>query len=112
MGRELREVVYVDGVRTDFGKAGQGGLFWQTRADDMAVKTVRELLRRNPQAPAERIARVRFASRAFSVRSDRMVRAPRPRACRRIRPRPIGCAITVRRVRCASGCGTLSRWLR
>ena len=49
MGRELREVVFVDGVRTAFGKAGEGGLFWQTRADDMAVKTVRELLRRNPR---------------------------------------------------------------
>src|SRR5512132_4132839 len=55
MARELREVVYVDGVRTAFGKAGPGGLFWKTRADDMAVKVVRELLRRNPRAPAARV---------------------------------------------------------
>ena len=41
----------MDGVRTAFGKAGPGGLFWKTRADDMAVKAVRELLRRNPEAP-------------------------------------------------------------
>ena len=32
MARELREVVYVDGVRTAFGKAGPSGLFWRTRA--------------------------------------------------------------------------------
>jgi acetyl-CoA acyltransferase len=53
MARELREVVYVDGVRTAFGRAGEGGLFWKTRADDMAVKAVRELLRRNPGATAQ-----------------------------------------------------------
>jgi acetyl-CoA acyltransferase len=64
MARELREVVYLDGVRTAFGKAGPGGLFWKTRADDMAVKAVRELLRRNPQAPAERIGDVVMAATA------------------------------------------------
>ena len=50
-----RDVVYVDGVRTAFGRAGESGLFWQTRADDMLVKLVRELLRRNPGLPPERI---------------------------------------------------------
>ena len=64
MGRELREVVYVDGVRTAFGKAGPGGAFWKTRADDMAVKVVRELLRRNPNVPAERIGDVILAATA------------------------------------------------
>ena len=64
MPRELREVVYVDGVRTAFGKAGPGGMFWKTRADDMAVKAVRELLRRNPQAPPERIGDVVMAATA------------------------------------------------
>ena len=44
-----REVVFVDGVRTAFGRAGPKGVFWRTRADDMAVKAVRELLRRNPE---------------------------------------------------------------
>ena len=64
MARELQEVVYVDGVRTAFGKAGPGGLFWKTRADDMGVKVVRELLRRNPEAPAERIGDVVMAATA------------------------------------------------
>ncbi|HEY7345101.1 MAG TPA: thiolase family protein [Gaiella sp.] len=64
MARELREVVYVDGVRTAFGRAGEGGIFWRTRADDMAVKTVRELLRRNPQAPHDRIGDVVMAATA------------------------------------------------
>jgi acetyl-CoA acyltransferase len=62
--RQLREVVYVDGVRTAFGKAGAGGLFWRTRADDMAVKVVREVLRRNPNVPPERIDDVVFAATA------------------------------------------------
>ncbi|HWH05782.1 MAG TPA: hypothetical protein VNT23_05030, partial [Gaiellaceae bacterium] len=64
MARELREVVYVDGVRTAFGKAGPKGLFWKTRADDMAVKAVRELLRRNPGIPPERIGDVIMAATA------------------------------------------------
>ena len=64
MARELQEVVFVDGVRTAFGKAGPSGLFWRTRADDMGVKVVRELLRRNPQAPPERIGDVVMAATA------------------------------------------------
>ncbi len=64
MARALREVVFVDGLRTAFGKAGPGGWFWKTRADDMAVKAVRELLRRNPNVPAERIGDVIFAATA------------------------------------------------
>jgi acetyl-CoA acyltransferase len=64
VGRELREVVFVDGVRTAFGKAGPSGLFWKTRADDMAVKAVRELLRRNPQIPPDRVGDVIMAATA------------------------------------------------
>src|SRR5438093_1267574 len=64
MARALNEVVYVDGVRTAFGRAGPKGIFWKTRADDMAVKVVRELLRRNPEIPAERIGDVAFAATA------------------------------------------------
>jgi acetyl-CoA acyltransferase len=64
MARELREVVYVDGVRTAFGRAGPKGFFWRTRADDMAVKVVRELLRRNPELPPERIGDVVMAATA------------------------------------------------
>jgi acetyl-CoA acyltransferase len=59
-----REVVFVDGVRTVFGRAGEAGIFWRTRADDMAVKVVRELLRRNPPLPPERIGDVIFAATA------------------------------------------------
>jgi len=64
MPRALREVVYVDGVRTVFGKAGPQGLFWKTRADDMGVKVVRELLRRNAKIPPERIGDVIMAATA------------------------------------------------
>ncbi|MDX6448621.1 MAG: acetyl-CoA acyltransferase, partial [Gaiellaceae bacterium] len=64
MPRELREVYYVDGVRTAFGKAGPKGMFWSTRADDMAVKVVRELLRRNPRIPPHRIGDVIMAATA------------------------------------------------
>jgi acetyl-CoA acyltransferase len=61
---ERREVVFVDGVRTAFGRAGPEGIFWKTRADDMAVKVVRELLRRNPNVPPERIGDVVYAATA------------------------------------------------
>jgi acetyl-CoA acyltransferase len=64
MGRELREVFFVDGVRTAFGRAGPKGMFWRTRADDMAVKVTRELLRRNPQLDLERIGDIIFAATA------------------------------------------------
>jgi acetyl-CoA acyltransferase len=59
---ELREVVYVDGVRTAFGRATADGYFAKTRADDMAVKAVRELLRRHPELPPERVDDVVFAA--------------------------------------------------
>ena len=64
MARELREVVYVDGIRTAFGRAGPKGAFWRTRADDLGVKVVRELLRRNPSLPPERIDDVIMAATA------------------------------------------------
>jgi acetyl-CoA acyltransferase len=64
MGRELSEVVFVDGVRTAFGRAGPKGIFWKTRADDMGAKVVRELLRRNPTLPPERVDDVVFAATA------------------------------------------------
>jgi acetyl-CoA acyltransferase len=64
VARELREVYFVDGVRTAFGRAGPKGQFWRTRADDMAVKAVRELLRRNPAIPPERIGDVVLAATA------------------------------------------------
>ncbi len=52
---KVRDVVVVDGVRTAFGRAGEKGFFWLTRADDMVVKVIRELLRRNPEVKPETI---------------------------------------------------------
>ena len=46
-----RSVVFVDGVRTPFGKSGPKGIYADTRADDLVVKVIRELLRRNPNLP-------------------------------------------------------------
>jgi len=46
--RTARDVVFVDGVRTPFGKAGPKGIYAETRADDLVIKAIRELLRRNP----------------------------------------------------------------
>ncbi|MEQ4208716.1 acetyl-CoA C-acyltransferase [Actinopolymorpha sp. B9G3] len=60
MPRELRDVVFVDGVRTPFGKAG--GMYAETRADDLVIKCIRELLRRNPRLPADRIDDVAIAA--------------------------------------------------
>jgi len=50
-----RKVVLVDAVRTAFGKAGDKGLFWKTRADDMVVNVIREIVRRNPEVKPEMI---------------------------------------------------------
>ncbi len=47
--RAVRDVVFVDGARTPFGKAK--GVYAETRADDLVVKVIRELLRRNPSLP-------------------------------------------------------------
>nr|WP_204332075.1 thiolase family protein [Geodermatophilus sabuli] len=58
----MREVVFVDGVRTPFGKAGPKGLYAETRADDLVVRCIRELLRRNPALPADRIDEVAIAA--------------------------------------------------
>lgn len=60
--RQIRDVVFVDGVRTPFGKAGEKGMYHGTRADDLVVKAIRELLRRNPSLPAERVDEVSIAA--------------------------------------------------
>jgi len=62
MSRQLREVVFVDGVRTPFGKAGPTGIYAETRADDLVVRCIRELLRRNPSLPPERVDEVAIAA--------------------------------------------------
>lgn len=55
-------VVFVDGVRTPFGRAGEKGMYWQTRADDLVVKAMIGLLERNPDLPAEEIDDVAIAA--------------------------------------------------
>ena len=62
MPRALQEVVFVDGVRTPFGKAGEKGMYAQTRADDLVIKCIRELLRRHPELPKERVEEVAIAA--------------------------------------------------
>jgi len=60
--RTARDVVFVDGVRTPFGKAGPKGIYHETRADDLVIKSIRELLRRNPALPPERVDEVAVAA--------------------------------------------------
>ncbi len=62
MPRTVRDVVFVDGVRTPFGKAGPKGIYHETRADDLVVKCIRELLRRNPDLDPARIDEVALAA--------------------------------------------------
>ena len=60
--RQVRDVVFVDGVRTPFGRAGEKGMYANLRADDLAVKAVRELLRRQPGLDPARIDDVAIAA--------------------------------------------------
>ncbi len=62
MPRTAHEVVFVDGVRTPFGKAGEKGMYAQTRADDLVIACIRELLRRNPSLPKDRVEEVAVAA--------------------------------------------------
>ena len=55
-------VVFVDGVRTPFGRAGEKGVFWNTRADDLVVKAMLGLLERNPEVPSDQIDEVAIAA--------------------------------------------------
>src|ERR1700733_2948033 len=57
-----REVVFVDGVRTPFGKSGPKGIYAETRADDLVVRVIRELLRRNPNLPKDQVGEVAIAA--------------------------------------------------
>ncbi|HEY8914545.1 thiolase family protein [Lacisediminihabitans sp.] len=59
---ERHEVVFLDGVRTPFGRAGEKGMYWNTRADDLVVKAMVGLLDRNPDVPKERIDDVAIAA--------------------------------------------------
>lgn len=56
------DVYFVDGVRTPFGRAGEKGMYWNTRADDLIVKAMIGLMERNPDVPGERIDDVAIAA--------------------------------------------------
>ena len=60
MPRTSRDVVFVDGVRTPFGKAGS--MYAETRADDLVINCLRALLRRHPELPPERVDEVAIAA--------------------------------------------------
>ncbi|MGC0420225.1 thiolase family protein [Embleya sp. AB8] len=62
MPRNVRDVVFVDGVRTPFGKAGPKGIYHETRADDLVIACIRELMRRNPALPPARVDEVAIAA--------------------------------------------------
>ena len=62
MTRTLREVVFVEGVRTPYGKAGDKGIYAQTRADDLVIRCIRELLERHPELPKDKVEEVAIAA--------------------------------------------------
>ncbi len=59
---ERADVVFVDGVRTPFGRAGEKGMYWNTRADDLVVKAIVGVLERNADVPKDRIDDVAIAA--------------------------------------------------
>ncbi|WP_324014591.1 thiolase family protein [Microbacterium sp. JZ37] len=59
---ELSDVYFVDGVRTPFGRAGEKGMYANTRADDLVVKAMIGLMERNGGVPADRIDDVAIAA--------------------------------------------------
>ncbi len=59
---ENSDVYFVDGVRTPFGRAGEKGMYWNTRADDLVVKAMIGMLERNPNVPKDRIEEVAIAA--------------------------------------------------
>ena len=59
---QTQDVYFIDGVRTPFGKAGEKGVYWKTRADDLVVKTIIGLLERHPELPKEAIDDVAIAA--------------------------------------------------
>lgn len=58
----MQNTYFVDGVRTPFGKAGEKGVYWGTRADDLMVKSIIGLLDRHPNLPKESIDDVAIAA--------------------------------------------------
>jgi acetyl-CoA acyltransferase len=59
---QQQDVYFVDGVRTPFGKAGEKGVYWNTRADDLVVKAMIGLLERHPELDKSKIDDVAIAA--------------------------------------------------
>ncbi|MFF0910612.1 thiolase family protein [Microbacterium enclense] len=59
---EMSDVFFVDGMRTPFGRAGEKGMYWNTRADDLVVKAIIGLMERNGDVPKDRIDDVAIAA--------------------------------------------------
>ncbi|KQM37110.1 thiolase family protein [Microbacterium sp. Leaf203] len=59
---EMTDVFFVDGMRTPFGRAGEKGMYWNTRADDLVVKAIMGLMERNGDVPKDRIDDVAIAA--------------------------------------------------
>ncbi|WJS92438.1 thiolase family protein [Microbacterium testaceum] len=59
---EMTDVFFVDGMRTPFGRAGEKGMYWNTRADDLVVKAIIGLMERNGDVPKDRIDDVAIAA--------------------------------------------------
>jgi acetyl-CoA acyltransferase len=55
MSRKSNEVVVIDEVRTAFGRAGEKGIFWKTRAEDLVVPLLQALIKRNPKVTQDMI---------------------------------------------------------
>ena len=51
----INDVVVIDAVRTAFGRAGQKGVFWNTRVEDLCVPLVKAMIERNPSVKPEMI---------------------------------------------------------
>ncbi|WP_029149976.1 thiolase family protein [Microbacterium indicum] len=56
------DVHFIDGVRTPFGRAGDKGIYANTRADDLVVKAMQGLIDRNAQVPKDQIDDVAIAA--------------------------------------------------
>lgn len=48
MPNHMTDVVVIDAVRTAFGRAGEKGIFWNTRAEDLCIPLLQALTSRNP----------------------------------------------------------------
>ncbi len=55
MPNHMTDVVVIDAVRTAFGRAGEKGIFWNTRAEDLCIALLRALISRNPGLSPEMV---------------------------------------------------------